>query len=60
MIDFIYVEEEIRDETKTKAVSGDRVIYTEERPAFLAKNRYGLDFEMPFDWNVIREAMISK
>lgn len=47
-------------QTKTKAVSGDRVIYTEERPAFLAKNRYGLDSEMPFDWEAIRKAMLSK
>ena len=44
----------------TKAVSGERVIYTEERPAFHAKNRYGLDFEMPFDWKEIRNAIIAK
>ncbi len=30
--------------------SGDRVIYTEERPAFYAKNRYKLPPEMPLNW----------
>jgi len=44
----------------TKAVAGDRIIYSEERPAFISKNRYGLDFELPFDWSVIREQMIAK
>jgi hypothetical protein len=43
----------------TKAVAGDRVIYTVERPAFLAKNRYGLDSELPFDWQAIREQMLK-
>jgi hypothetical protein len=30
--------------------SGDRVLYTEERPAFYAKNRYKLPPEMPLNW----------
>ena len=30
--------------------SGERVIHTEERPAFLAKNRYGLPDVLPLDW----------
>jgi len=34
---------------RTRAVgSGERVLYTEERPTHLAKNRYGLPFEIPF------------
>jgi len=37
---------------------GDRVIYTEERPAFLAKSRMGLPFEINIPkengWNVIK------
>lgn len=34
---------------KTIAVGdGERVVYTEKRPAFQAKNRFGLDPEMPF------------
>lgn len=43
----------------TKAIAGDRVIYTVEKPAFLAKNRYGLPEEMPFEWKVIREEMLK-
>jgi len=46
-------------QTNTKAVQGDRVIYTQAKPAFLAKNRYGLPEEMPFDWDSIREAIIK-
>lgn len=36
-------------ERKRAVGSGDRYIYTEERPAFLAKNRYSLPSEIPFD-----------
>ena len=46
-------------QTNTKAVQGNRVIYTQAKPAFLAKNRYGLPEEMPFDWESIREAIIK-
>lgn len=36
----------------TRAVgSGDRVLYTAERPAFLAKNRYSLPDQLPLDWD---------
>lgn len=38
--------------SKAKAYGeGLRVMMTEKRPAFLAKNRYGLPFEMPLDFN---------
>ncbi len=37
--------------------SGERVIYTEERPAFLAKNRYGLPDVLPLDWPEFVAAM---
>ncbi|CAK0756634.1 Oxidoreductase [Azospirillaceae bacterium] len=30
--------------------SGERVLYTAERPAFLAKNRYGLPDVLPMSW----------
>ncbi len=38
--------------------SGDRILYTEERPAFRCKNRFSLPAEIPFDydgayWNVL-------
>jgi hypothetical protein len=37
--------------------SGDRVLYTAERPAFLAKNRYGLPEILPLDWTAFAQAM---
>lgn len=37
--------------------SGERVIHTAERPAFLAKNRYGLPETLPLDWPAFAEAM---
>ena len=43
---------------------GDRVIYTQERPAFLAKNRYDLPFELPcpkeFYWDKLLEEINKK
>ena len=33
--------------------SGDRVLFTEERPGFLAKNRYSLPTELPLDFNAL-------
>ncbi len=37
--------------------SGERVIHTAERPAFLAKNRYGLPDTLPLDWGAFAAAM---
>ena len=37
--------------------SGERVIHTTERPAFLAKNRYGLPDTLPLDWPAFAQAM---
>lgn len=35
----------------TRGVGGDdRLLYSNERPAFLAKNRFGLPDSMPLDW----------
>jgi hypothetical protein len=33
--------------------TGERVMFTEERPAFLAKNRHGLPAEMPFTYEAL-------
>ncbi len=43
----------------TKAVSGDRVVYTQDSVAYLAKNRYGLPEELPMEWSAIREEMLK-
>jgi hypothetical protein len=37
--------------------SGERLLHTAERPAFLAKNRYGLPDQLPMSWDALVEAM---
>jgi len=37
--------------------TGERVMYTEERPGFRAKNRYGLPAELPFSWASFAQAL---
>ncbi len=42
--------------------SGERILYTQERPAFRAKSRFPLPDEIPFDeqgeyWNIIKSAI---
>lgn len=37
--------------------AGARVLYTEERPAYLAKNRHRLPPELPLEWSSLTEAM---
>jgi hypothetical protein len=37
--------------------SGERVVHTAERPAFLAKNRYGLPETLALDWQAFAQAM---
>lgn len=40
-----------KDKKNVRAVgAGERVMFTQERPAFIAKNRYSLPSEMPLDW----------
>jgi hypothetical protein len=39
------------NKTRTTATGdGTRILYCQERPAFLAKNRYALPVELPFAW----------
>lgn len=41
-----------KESGKNKGIGdGTRIVYTEKRPAFLAKNRYNLPFELPLDWD---------
>ena len=37
--------------------SGERLLHTAERPAFLAKNRYALPETVPMSWAALAEAM---
>lgn len=42
----------------TKGVgSGERLMYLEARPAFLAGNRFGLPAELPLSWSALAEAI---
>ncbi len=36
---------------------GQRKVYTEQRPAFVAKNRYSLPPELPLEWQAFQDAM---
>lgn len=51
-----------KDGRKRAVGTGELVLYTEERPAFMAGNRYSLPAEIPFDrtgayWQTIAEAV---
>lgn len=54
-------EKNMSKEGRKRAVgTGERVLYTEERPAFMAGNRYSLPAEIPFSkdgtyWNIIAQ-----
>ena len=40
--------------------SGERLLFTSERPAYMAKNRYGLPESIPLDWDAFAEAIKPK
>lgn len=39
--------------------TGERLLYTQETPAYLAKNRYSLPHTLPLDWNAFAQAMAN-
>lgn len=51
------VDEGFGKKTVKAVGSGDRVLYTTERPTHDAKNRLGLPDEMPLDWSAYQSAM---
>ena len=45
-----------KDKKVVRAVgNGDRVLYTEERPGFIAKNRFSMPATLPLDWAAVAE-----
>lgn len=44
-------------ETTRGISTGERVMFTEERPAYVAKNRYQLPHELPLRWDAFADAM---
>lgn len=51
-------KEAFNRERKRAVGQGERIIHTEERPAFWAKNRYGLPPELPLSWKAFQDAII--
>jgi len=48
------------DKKKYKGVgSGERVLYTQERPDWIAKSRYSIPDEIDFSWAALKEAIMS-
>ncbi|WP_067582772.1 ATP-binding protein [Endozoicomonas ascidiicola] len=46
------------NKVKTRGIStGQRYLYTEARPSFVAKNRYGLPPELPLNWQAFSDAL---
>jgi hypothetical protein len=37
--------------------TGERIMHTNERPAYLAKNRYNLPDQLPLEWSALAEAI---
>lgn len=47
--------------TSNRGIStGERLLFTSERPAFMAKNRYGLPDSIPLAWDAFAEAIAKK
>lgn len=54
----VFTKKNNTNDAKTKAYGeGKRVLYTERRPSFDAKNRLGLPFELPLSYEAIQEAV---
>lgn len=56
----VMTKKENKNDKKAKAYGdGNRVVYTERRPSFDAKNRYGLPFELPLGWSHFHNARLA-
>lgn len=43
----------------TRATGGGRVLHTIEKPSHVAKNRYGLPYEIPLDWAMFYDTLLA-
>jgi hypothetical protein len=48
------------DNARAGVGRGERVMYTEERPAYKAKNHFSLPHELPLSWDAFVTAMAAK
>ena len=56
----IVSEDETFGRERMRAVGyGERVLYCEARPAFRAKNRYGLPPELPLEWSAFQSSIVT-
>lgn len=46
-----------KKEVRRGITTGDRLLYTTEKPAYYAKNRYGLPDALPLSWDALSEAI---
>jgi AAA domain len=46
-----------KKEVNRGITAGERLLYTTEKPAYLAKNRFGLPETLPFRWDALQAAM---
>jgi RecA-family ATPase len=53
-------KEKFNQERRRAVGVGDRVVYTEERPAWFAKNRFSLPPELPLSWAAFEAALNPK
>jgi hypothetical protein len=44
-------------EVRRGITTGERLMYTTEKPAYLAKNRYGLPDQLPLSWEAFATAI---
>lgn len=51
-------KESFGNERRRAVGVGERVLYTEERPAYWAKNRYGLPPEIPLNWHAFQSGIV--
>ena len=55
-----FVVHTVKDKNSAKEYAvgeGERRMFTNPRPAYDAKNRYGLPHELPLEWNVVEEGI---
>lgn len=55
----VYTESKKGTLNQLKAIEGDRMLFTTEKPAFLAGNRYGLPDCVPFTWDAFNTAFME-
>ena len=57
---YVVKDEEKGGKERRRATGrGERIMFTEERPAYWAKNRYSLPHELPLSWPAFIEAMTA-